>query len=168
MWNLKYGTDDLSTEQKQIMAKESRLLVPRQGESGIDGQFGVFGGKLLYLEWMVNGALWYSTGNCVWLSHFAEEQKLKKHYNQPNFNKKKLKTKLKKSEKKVLILCIGIIKARQSRWYKRKIKNKENLNFILQSNKICNKGGNKLSLISPNNIWLKNNYIKWLIQAGST
>ena len=27
--------------------------------------FGVWGCKLLYLEWMGNGALLYSTGNCV-------------------------------------------------------------------------------------------------------
>ena len=57
----------LSKKQKQITAKESRLAVPR-GEgarSGMDGQFGVFGCKLLYLEWMGNVALLYSAGNCV-------------------------------------------------------------------------------------------------------
>ena len=35
----------------------------RGGE--MDGQFRVFGSKLLYLEWMVNGALLYNTGNNV-------------------------------------------------------------------------------------------------------
>ena len=42
----------------------------------------VFGCKLLYLEWVGNGALWYSSGNCVWLGHFVVQQKLKKHCNQ--------------------------------------------------------------------------------------
>ena len=57
----------LPTKQKQITAKESRLVVPRVGggRSGMDGQFGVLGCKVLYLEWMGNGALLYSTGNCV-------------------------------------------------------------------------------------------------------
>ena len=55
----------LSTKQKQIMAKESRLVVARveEGENGMDGEFGVFGCKLLHLEWKGNGALQYSTGN---------------------------------------------------------------------------------------------------------
>ena len=35
------------------------------GGSGMDRQFGVFGCKLLYLEYMDNEALLYSTGNCV-------------------------------------------------------------------------------------------------------
>ena len=56
----------LSTKQNQIKAKESRLGVARgAGESGIDGEFGVGGSKLLHLEWMGNEALLYSIGNCV-------------------------------------------------------------------------------------------------------
>ena len=59
----------LSTKQKQIMAKESRLVLPRGGGMGrgswMEGQSGVFGSKLLYLEWMGNGGLVYTTGNCV-------------------------------------------------------------------------------------------------------
>ena len=58
----------LPTEQKQIMAKESRLVVPsgeREG-SGMDGQFG---SKLLYLEWMGNTALLNNTWNwCDWVT----------------------------------------------------------------------------------------------------
>ena len=54
----------LSTKQNQILARESRLVVPRGGEGrgGIDGQCGR---KLFHLEWMGNGALLYGTGNCV-------------------------------------------------------------------------------------------------------
>ena len=56
----------LFTKQKQIVAK-SRLVVARWEErgSGMDGKFGVGGYKLLYLEWMGNEVLLYSTGNCV-------------------------------------------------------------------------------------------------------
>ena len=57
----------LSTKQKWITAKENRLVVARvKGRgNGMDGEFGVFGCKLLHLEWMGDGALLYSTGNCV-------------------------------------------------------------------------------------------------------
>ena len=56
------------------MAKEPRLEVPRGekgGERGMDGQFGVLGCKVLYLAWMDNVTLLYSTENCVWLDDFA-------------------------------------------------------------------------------------------------
>ena len=47
------------------MAKESRLGVPK-GEGGGSGMGGESGGcKLLYLEWMGDGALLYNTVNCV-------------------------------------------------------------------------------------------------------
>ena len=70
----------LSTKQKQIMAK-SRLEVPRwEGEeNGRDGHLGIFGCKPLYLEWMGNGALLYSMGDCVRLGPFDVQHKLKKH-----------------------------------------------------------------------------------------
>ena len=57
----------LFTKQKDTMDKESRLVIPRVdgGGSGMDGYFGVWGFKLLYLEWMGSGALLYSTRKCV-------------------------------------------------------------------------------------------------------
>ena len=60
---------------------ESKLVVAggEWGESGMDGEFGIGGCKLLHLEWMGNGALLYSTGNCVWLGHFDVQKRLKKH-----------------------------------------------------------------------------------------
>ena len=54
----------LSTKQKQIMAKESRVVV-FQGGGGWIGSSRFFGSKLLYLDCMGNGALLYSTGNSV-------------------------------------------------------------------------------------------------------
>ena len=64
-----------SIRQKQIKAKESRLVVPREEESGIgiDRQFGVFGYKLMFRmdgqwgptvqhrELCVTGSLFFST-----------------------------------------------------------------------------------------------------------
>ena len=61
----------LSTKQKQITGMESSLMVPGvwvgrvEGESGMDGEFGVNRCKLLHLEWMGKEALLFSTGNYV-------------------------------------------------------------------------------------------------------
>ena len=62
--------------------QESRIGVPRgeRGGSGMNGHLrDFFGCKLLYLEWMGNGALLYSTGKYVWFGHFALQPNLKKH-----------------------------------------------------------------------------------------
>ena len=71
----------LYTKQKQIMDMESRFVVARgDGEgSGMDEVFGVSGWELEHLEWLGNGVLQYSTMNCVWLGHFAVQEKLKRH-----------------------------------------------------------------------------------------
>ena len=67
-------------KEKQITARENRLVVACRewGGSGMDAEFGVGGCKLLHLDWMGNGVLPYSTGDCVWLGNFAAQQKLKK------------------------------------------------------------------------------------------
>ena len=44
---------------------ELRLPGKEWGGSGMDGEFGVGGCKLLNLGWLGNGVLLYSTGNCV-------------------------------------------------------------------------------------------------------
>ena len=36
-----------------------------EGGSGMDGEFGVGGYKLLHLEWLGNGVLLYSTGHSI-------------------------------------------------------------------------------------------------------
>ena len=54
-------------KQRQIRDTESRLVVA-SGErvvSGLDGGFGVSRCKLLYLEWISNEILLYSTGSIV-------------------------------------------------------------------------------------------------------
>ena len=50
---------------KIIMNIENRLVVAREGESGMNGEFGVGRCKLLHLEWISNEALLYSTGNYI-------------------------------------------------------------------------------------------------------
>ena len=56
----------LSTE-KKIMDLENRLVVAKGiGEgSGMDWEFGVNRWKLLYLQWISNEILLYSTGNYI-------------------------------------------------------------------------------------------------------
>lgn len=56
----------LSTEQKQITDRKSRLVVAGGGgESRMDGDLGVGRCKLLRLEWTSNGVLLYSTQNYI-------------------------------------------------------------------------------------------------------
>ena len=75
--SLKYGTNDLSAEQKQIGNMEGRFVFTRRegGKRGPDGEFGVGRCGLLHLEQMGDGLLLYSTGNCVWytlIKHFLK------------------------------------------------------------------------------------------------
>ena len=55
------GTNDLSTEQKQIMDMEDRLVFAREegGGKGTDEEFVVSRCRLLHLEWMGDGVLLY-------------------------------------------------------------------------------------------------------------
>ena len=65
MCSLKYGTNDLSTKQKQIMCIEDTFMFAwGVGGEGADGEFGVGRCKLLDLEWMGDVVLLYSTGTC--------------------------------------------------------------------------------------------------------
>lgn len=67
-WNLKYGANDPIYETGQIVAMERRLAYGCGGERGgsrMGGEFRVGGCKLFHLEWMDNGVLLYSTGNCA-------------------------------------------------------------------------------------------------------
>ena len=58
---------------------ENRLVVAkREGEQGEDRQFGVSRYKLLYMEWINNKVLLYSTGNYIQypvLNHSGKERK---------------------------------------------------------------------------------------------
>ena len=65
MWNLKYGTNEPTHERETD--SENKLLVARAkgGGGGMDWEFGVGRCKLLYLEWIHNKGLLYSTGNYI-------------------------------------------------------------------------------------------------------
>ena len=65
MWSLKYGINDLSTEQKQIIHMGGRLVFVR-GERWTDREFGVGRCRLLHLEWVGDGVLLYRIGSCMW------------------------------------------------------------------------------------------------------
>ena len=41
------------------------MVAKGEGKRGVDREFGISRHKLLYLEWINNDALLYSTGNCV-------------------------------------------------------------------------------------------------------
>jgi len=59
---------NLSTDQKQIMDRETRTVVAkreRERGSEMDWEFGVSRYKLLHLEQISNEALLYSTGNYI-------------------------------------------------------------------------------------------------------
>ena len=57
---------NISMKQKQIH-KENRLVVTKgeSGRGGKDWEFGISRCKLLYIGWINNKVLLYSTGNCI-------------------------------------------------------------------------------------------------------
>ena len=103
MWNLKWDTNE-STKQKPTH-RYRKQTCGCQGEDGggIDWEFGISRCKLLYIGWINNKVLLYSTGNyiqypvvnhmyicnkqcvcvcvcvCVYLNHFVVQQKLTQH-----------------------------------------------------------------------------------------
>ena len=62
MWNLNYGTNECIHKTETLTNIENRLVVAK-GEG--EGKFGVSRCKLLYLDWISNEVLLYSTGNYV-------------------------------------------------------------------------------------------------------
>ena len=58
---------NLSTENKQTHGHGEQTCGSQGGggESGMDWEFGVSRCKLLYLGWISNEVLLYSTGNCI-------------------------------------------------------------------------------------------------------
>ena len=79
MWNLKYDTNEPIYEAERDSQTEIRLVVVQgeQGWGGVDWEFGVNRCKLLYIEWIDNKVLLYSTGTkciqCPGINHNGKE-----------------------------------------------------------------------------------------------
>ena len=68
MWNLKCGTNEsiCSTETYSTDMKNRFVVAKGEGGgSGMDGESGVSGCKLLHLEWKSDEVLLHGTGNCI-------------------------------------------------------------------------------------------------------
>ena len=66
-WNLNYGTDEptCNTEAGSQTWRADLWLPKGRTGSGMDGEVGVGGCRLLHLEWISNEVLLCSTGNSV-------------------------------------------------------------------------------------------------------
>ena len=66
MWNLKYSTNEPTYKTEIDSDIENRLAVAKVGRRrGKDWEFGISRYKLLYIEWINNKVLLYSTGNYI-------------------------------------------------------------------------------------------------------
>ena len=80
MQNLKYDINEVNYK-TETDSKTQRIDIwlPRgQGVRGMDWEFGVSRYKLLYIEWMNDTVLWYSTRNYIQypgISHDGKEYK---------------------------------------------------------------------------------------------
>ena len=67
MWHLKYGANEsiYKTETDRGHGEQTCVCQGEGRETGRDEESGIGGCKPLQLEWMGNGALLHSIGNCV-------------------------------------------------------------------------------------------------------
>ena len=66
MWNLKCDRNEHIYETKTLTDTENRLVVAKQGVGeGKDREFGISRCKLVYIGWINNKVLLYSTGNYI-------------------------------------------------------------------------------------------------------
>ena len=78
MWNLKYDTNELIYETETDSDIEDRRVVAKgvEGGRGMDWEFGISRCKLVYIEWINNKVLLYSTGKyiqCLVINHNRKE-----------------------------------------------------------------------------------------------
>ena len=78
-WNLKCGSNEPTYKTETDSPDIENVLVVtkgKEGERGMDGEFGVSRCKLLHLERIDNKVLLYSTGNYIqfpWIVHGGQE-----------------------------------------------------------------------------------------------
>ena len=67
MWNLKHGTSEhiYETETDSDIANRPVVAKGEGGGGGMHWEFGISRCKLLYIEWINNKVLLYSTGNYI-------------------------------------------------------------------------------------------------------
>ena len=67
MWNLKDDTNEPIYETETESGSENRLVAAKGevGRRGLDWEFGISRWKLVYIEWVNNKVLLYSTGNYI-------------------------------------------------------------------------------------------------------
>ena len=65
MWNLKCVTTNLYTKQTHNIKNRFGIAKVEEGQGGKDYGFGISRCKLLYIEWINNKVLLYSTGNYI-------------------------------------------------------------------------------------------------------
>ena len=68
MWNLKYDPNELIYKtETESQTEKTYLWLPKEEGSGgrMDWEFGISRCKLLYIQWMKNMVLLYSTGNYI-------------------------------------------------------------------------------------------------------
>ena len=67
MWDLKYDTEELMYKIETDSRQRLDLLLPRgrAGGGGMDWKFQISRYKLVYIEWINNKVLLYSTGNYI-------------------------------------------------------------------------------------------------------
>ena len=79
MWNLKYDTNELIYEtETDTQTYRIDLWLPRGVGGGMDWEFGVSRCKLVYIEWINNKVLLYSTGDYTqypMINHNGKEYK---------------------------------------------------------------------------------------------
>ena len=79
MWNLKCDRNEHIYETKTLTDTENRLVVAKQGVGeGKDREFGISRCKLVYIGWINNKVLLYSTGNYIQypvINHNGKEYK---------------------------------------------------------------------------------------------
>ena len=88
MWNLKYDINELIHEtETDSQIQRTDLWLPRGREHGgeKDWEFGISRCKLLYIGWIKNKVLLYSTGNYIQLYFNKIKKKKRKERNLTHF-----------------------------------------------------------------------------------
>ena len=65
MWNLKNNTNDSIQNRNRLTDTANNLMVTKEGREGTNQEDGMNRSKLLYIKYISNEDLLYSTGNYI-------------------------------------------------------------------------------------------------------